>query len=133
MNQFIKTLLNLAAGMFVIYCCSVNANNEFEELQKSAKKGQADAQTKLGVMYEKGVGVTKNYKKAIEWYKKAAEQEFAEAQYNLGVIYQEGRQGIIKDYTKAINWYKKAVAQGLANAKQNLNILLRKDSPDSPA
>jgi len=41
---------------------------------KSAEQGDADAQYELGILYEKGRGVPKNYTKAAEWFAKAAAQ-----------------------------------------------------------
>ena len=42
-----------------------------------AEKGDARAQTKLGWMYYRGMVVTKDYKKAVKWYRKAAKQGHA--------------------------------------------------------
>lgn len=40
-----------------------------------ADKGNADAQSYLGVMYEKGWGVpAKDYAEALKWYRTAADQ-----------------------------------------------------------
>ena len=39
-----------------------------------ARNGNALAQNNLGVMYQNGHGVTKDNKKAVEWYTKAAEK-----------------------------------------------------------
>ena len=51
-----------------------------------------------------GDGVTKDYKKAVEWYTKAVEQGYARGQCNLGVMYENGY-GVTKDYKKAVGWY----------------------------
>ena len=40
--------------------------------QRSAKGGNTDAQYELGYMYHNGIGVSKDYAKAAEWYRKAA-------------------------------------------------------------
>ncbi len=52
-------------------------------------------------MYRNGKGVTKDYKKAVEWYTKAAEQGDAYGQCNLGTMYLFGN-GVTKDYKKAV-------------------------------
>ena len=57
------------------------------ELTPLAEHGNANAQTGLGVMYEKGKGVPRNYKTAVKWHRLAAEQGLAPAQYNLGLMY----------------------------------------------
>ena len=41
---------------------------------KSAAQGYANAEINLGILYEDGLGVTKDISKAIEWYTKAAEK-----------------------------------------------------------
>lgn len=92
-----------------------------KELAKAAIQGNADAQYSLGVRYDKGLGVTIDEVKAVEWYRKAAEQGHVSAQYNLGVSYDNG-QGIVKDETKAVEWYGKAAEQGHARAQYNLGV-----------
>ena len=59
-------------------------------LFKSAEQGDASAQYKLGLIYAIGYGVTKDYKKAANWFRKAEDQGDASAQYNLGAMYYNG-------------------------------------------
>ena len=90
-----------------------------------AKKGFAQAQYNLGVMYGNGKGVAKNYSKAIKWWNLAADQGNDKAQYNLGVMYEEGK-GVKKNLKTAKKWFQLASNQGLAKAKEKLNLLLNK-------
>jgi hypothetical protein len=78
-----------------------------------ANEGDKVAQTYVGEIYEKGLGVQPDYALALEWYRKAAEQGYARAQINLGYLYELGM-GIGKDPATALNWYRKAA--GLSNA-----------------
>jgi TPR repeat protein len=55
-----------------------------------AEQGNAKAQDKLGIMYDKGLGVLENDRTASSWYVKAAEQGDANAQYNLARMYHSG-------------------------------------------
>ena len=55
-----------------------------------AEKGDARAQTKLGWMYYRGMVVTKDYKKAVKWYRKAAKQVHADAQSVLALMSRVG-------------------------------------------
>ena len=89
------------------------------ELRPLAKQGDANAQYKLGFMYDKGLGVPLDYARAGEWYLKAPEQGDADAQYNLGVMYDHGR-GVPQDDAEAVGWYRKAAEQGYAKAQFNL-------------
>ena len=68
--------------------------------------------------------MTKDYDKAVEWYRKAAEQGHNWAQNNLGNCYYNGK-GVPQDYAKAVDWYRKAAEQGLANAQNNLGNCYR--------
>ena len=87
-----------------------------------AEKGNASAQTNLGVMYRTGKGVPKDYAEAVEWYRLAAEQGYAEGQTNLGVMHEKG-QGVTQDYAEAAKWYRLAAEQGHASAQTNLGVM----------
>ena len=69
-------------------------------LQELAQQGKAEAQNKLGAMYENGVYVTKDYQKAYEWFEKAARQNYAKSQANIGRLYTQGL-GVTQDYNEA--------------------------------
>ena len=79
----------------------------FSWFKKSAEQGFANAQCKLGVMYDEGKGVAQDYKQAFSWYKKSAEQGYAYAQLQLGGMYFNGK-GVAKDDKQSSYWYNKA-------------------------
>ena len=91
-------------------------------IHEAAGQGDAQAQNNLGVLYERGQGVTQVYEAAAQWYSKAAEQGLALAQYNLGVLYARG-QGVEQDFAVAAEWFRKAAEQGDAQAQFNLSVL----------
>jgi S1-C subfamily serine protease len=93
-----------------------------------AEQGHPSAQNNLGVMYDKGQGVTKDYETAVKWYRLAAEQGLASAQKNLGVMYYQG-QGVIKDYSLAYMWWNIATSQGNEGAIKGRDIVGGKMSP----
>jgi TPR repeat protein len=68
-----------------------------------ASRGNARAQTQLGVMYEYGRGVPQNYLAAVHWYQCAAEQGDANGQYLLGLMYEKGH-GVPQSDTLAYMW-----------------------------
>ena len=72
-----------------------------------AQGGSAEAQTQVGEIYEKGMGVEPDFDIAAVWYKKAAKQGYSRAQINLGYMYEKGL-GVDQNITKAMNWYRKA-------------------------
>jgi TPR repeat protein len=51
--------------------------------RSSAEKGFAQAEFNLARMYEKGKGVEKNMKLALDYYQRAANQGLLEAQQRL--------------------------------------------------
>ena len=81
-------------------------------------------------MYDKGLGVAKNYQQAVAWYQKAANQGYAKAQNNLGTMYANG-QGVAQDYQQAKALWQKVLAQpdtpdnakAKAKARDNLQKL----------
>jgi len=87
-----------------------------------AEKGLPEAQFNLGLLYDNGQGVPRNYAEALTWYRKAAEQGNGKGQYSLGMMYYNG-QGVPKDYSEAMKWYRKAAEQGFAEAQYNLGNL----------
>ena len=73
--------------------------------------GDVRAKYSLGCCYENGIGVGKDYDKAVKWYREAAEQGDARAQACLGVCYKTGR-GVAEDVGEAVKWWRKAAEQG---------------------
>ena len=70
---------------------SVKKDNN-KVLRKTAEKGDADAQYRLGSWYyDGGDGIscanTSDRDEAIKWFRKAAGQEHVEAQFILGFCY----------------------------------------------
>lgn len=72
-----------------------------------AEQGDADAQNRLGEIYERGLGAGPDYSQAAAWYRRAAEQGLEKAQINLGFMYEKGR-GVPRDPALALEWYRKA-------------------------
>ena len=72
-----------------------------------ASQGNIEAQTYMGYLYEKGLGVTQSYPEAISWYEKAGNQGSFRAQHSLGMLYFMG-QGITLNYAAAYEWFIRA-------------------------
>jgi TPR repeat protein len=81
-------------------------------------------QTRIGNRHREGNGVSKNYTKAVYWYRKAAEQGFAGAQNNLAFMYEQGF-GVPKDESEAAKWYRRAAVQKDAYAQHSLGRMYR--------
>ncbi|MBS7256358.1 T9SS type A sorting domain-containing protein [Flavobacterium branchiicola] len=55
---------------------------------KLAEKGNVESMNSLGLIYNKGIGGTKNEELGKEWLERAANAGYSKARYNLGVISQ---------------------------------------------
>ncbi|MFC1835414.1 tetratricopeptide repeat protein [Thermodesulfobacteriota bacterium] len=63
---------------------TVDVNQKWEQVVKLAKKGDAEAQHTLGVLYSIGLGVSKSHKSAFKWHRKAAKQQHLDSQFCPG-------------------------------------------------
>jgi TPR repeat protein len=100
----------------------VTAMKEYRPL---AERGNAEAQYRVGRMYEFGQGVAQDKAQGIAWIRKAAAQNHIDAQQELGVIYAIG-DGVKQDDVQAVEWFRKAALQGDAMAQYNLGLLYAK-------
>lgn len=105
----------------------------YQELAKKlsvlAEKGDAKSQYHLGVLYNDGKGVPKDYEQAAAWYLKAAVQGHSKAQLYLGLLYQNGR-GVPRNYKQAAQWLMNSAEQGEQKAQYYLGKLYYKKLGD---
>ena len=94
----------------------------YELLLPLAKANHPDAQYRLAIMSQNGLGMVKNTKEAVRWMKAAADQGFGLAQHGLGYMYLEG-DGVEKNETQAVAWFRLAAEQDLAGAQAMLGTL----------
>jgi TPR repeat protein len=88
-----------------------------------AEAGNAEAQFRIGRLYDFGEGVEKNYDKGIRWYKAADTNNHLSATFNLGhLLYWEGRGN--EDKRLAIDLLNKAAMKGHIDAQLHLGISL---------
>ena len=133
---FDRILLALAAAM----CCSVAVaglnegldalrRNDFasaaRELRPLAEAGDAEAQYRIGLMYEYGKGYPQDKAQGIVWLRKAAGHNHAAAQTELGILYVTG-DGVTEDDAQAVAWFQKAAPLGNTTAQYNLGLLYAK-------
>ncbi|WP_208248887.1 peptidoglycan-binding protein [Rhizobium sp. T1470] len=90
--------------------------------QLAADKGFAQAEYRLGNIYEKGTGIDRDIAKAKQYYEQAANQGNASAMHNLAVLYASGALGQ-QDYKAAADWFVKAANLGITDSQFNLAIL----------
>jgi uncharacterized protein len=87
-----------------------------------AKNGDRAAQTLLGEIYSKGLGVPEDPKAAADWYAMAAKSGDPLATFELALMYEEGR-GVEKDRKRSAELFKTAADAGNPMAKYNLGLL----------
>jgi TPR repeat protein len=132
----LRTLLAIAA----ILCCNAavagleegyealirkDYATAIKEYRPLAERGNAEAQYRIGRMYEFGQGYRQDKPQGIAWIRKAAAQNHADAQQELGVIYATG-DGVKQDDVQAVAWFRKAATSGNATAQYNLGLLYAK-------
>ena len=88
-------------------------------LKRAVAVGNPYAQNAVGFCFQNGLGVPKDYYKAVFWYRKAAEQDNAAAQHHLASCYEWGL-GVDKNLLEAFKWVKKAAMQGKCQAQITL-------------
>jgi TPR repeat protein len=88
-----------------------------------AKSGDAAAQTLLGVLLSRGLGIKQDIPAAIDWYGLAGKAGDREALYSLGQLYLDG-EGVAADPAKAAGYFKQAADLGNAAAARELGYLL---------
>lgn len=75
--------------------------------RQAAESGDVEAQTNVGEIYERGMGVAPDHAEAAKWYRKAADKNYARALFNLGTLYEQGL-GVPQDGLEALNLYRRA-------------------------
>lgn len=79
----VLSMLLLLTVVFFAEVSSVQADGLFDFQMKLAKKGNPEAQFKVGEMYETGFGVKTDMKEAETWITRAAKQGHETAKYKL--------------------------------------------------
>jgi TPR repeat protein len=99
-----------------------NFSKALQLLTPLAEDGNPEAQYRLGMIYQNGLGKVKNLEYAKKYMSAAAQQNHAYAQHGLGVMYLYG-EGVEKDESKALEWFRKAAEQGLSGSQMTLGMM----------
>ncbi|WP_336741779.1 hypothetical protein [Aureimonas altamirensis] len=114
-----------AAAMTAIGAAAIERGATAEGLSwlgQAARRGYAPAQYRLGSLYERGVGVSKDLSLARDWYLVAARAGNVRAMHNLAVIDISGLAGPA-DRGAAADWFRMAAERGMADSQFNLAVL----------
>jgi len=102
-----KSDCGIRGGEFVLFDRS-DYGTALQTLLPQARAGDPVAQTYVGEIYERGLGIPgPDYAAAAEWYRKAAESGHRPAQTSLGSLYERGL-GVRQDKSAALDWYRRA-------------------------
>lgn len=102
--------MNLASGIAAFE--AKEFRRSLQLLQPLAEKGEPEAQYRLAVQYQAGLGVVQNPLQAYHWMRAAAEQDHGLALHGLGIMYLYG-ECVDKNESEAARWLERAAGQGL--------------------
>ena len=94
-------------------------------LREAADHNVAVAQTDLGSMYEKGLGVPGNFAEALFWYERAASAGHIAAHGDAARILTGSGYGKITHFARAADHWREAAAAGDSDAAFKLAIAIR--------
>ena len=101
---------------------STGPEEPLKRYQLLAARGYSESQYELGVRYEEGLGVERDFAEAAKWYRLSAEQGNALAQFKLGLMHAEGK-GMPQDDDRAVGLYLLAANQGMPAAQNYLGVM----------
>lgn len=100
----------------------------FKLLKPLAHAGNADAQTGLGFLLSRGLGVATDLEAAHDWFSKAADQGFPLGIFNLARCYAEGA-GVPRDCEKALQLYIRSAQTGDPKRQVDLGAMYAEGAP----
>jgi TPR repeat protein len=87
-----------------------------------ALAGDLDAQHRVAIMFQNGLGVAPNPEGAFKWMRSAAQGGHGLAQHGLGFMYLEG-DCAEQDGEQALHWFTLAAEQGLAGSQTTIAMM----------
>lgn len=101
--------------------CKTAASASFAESFRRATTKHASGvdMHNVGACYEQGVGVPKNDKEAVRWFRAAADAGFMRANFCLGNCYADGR-GVTQDHAESVRLFQLAAQAGDVDAQYAL-------------
>ncbi|HSS63494.1 MAG TPA: tetratricopeptide repeat protein [Gammaproteobacteria bacterium] len=105
--------MDLASGIAAFE--SKEFRRSLQLLQPLAENGNPEAQYRLAVQYQAGLGVVPNELQAYRWMREAAAQNHDLAMHALGIMYLYG-ECVEKNEREAAKWLQRAADLGLAGS-----------------
>jgi uncharacterized protein len=113
-----------------------NPERAVDWLSRAVNQRHGAAFFPLSDLYERGVGVPRDLKKADELLRQAAELGVPQAQLRIARHYLTGASGhaFPQDYRMALGWFKRAAGHGIAEAQYEVGVRYEQnegvDAPD---
>lgn len=114
--------LNMELGSGIAAFEAKEFRRAMQLLEPLAEAGEPEAQFRVAIMCQNGLGCAPNEIMAFKWMRAAAEQELGLAQHGLGVMYLYG-ECVEKDEARAFTWFEQAAAQGLAGSLTTMAMM----------
>tara|TARA_B100001094_G_scaffold330272_1_gene395093 strand:- start:3022 stop:5133 length:2112 start_codon:yes stop_codon:yes gene_type:complete len=110
------------------YWGSLNIQDKYWErgvywLKKAAAQNYPQAESHLGYLYQKGIGMTANKTESKHYFLQAAQHHDIDGQYQIGQILEEEH----ADMSEVIKWYELAAKQGQVQAQVRLGKIYLRD------
>jgi len=106
--------------------------SQIERFLCAAKKGNANAQFKLGIFRYTGCGLPQDTSKAVRWFHMAAKRGHIEAQVYLGRSHFSER-GVYKNIESAYAWFDQSAMNGCEKAKNWQATISQQMTPEELA
>lgn len=91
-------------------------------LEQLARKGDARAMNRLGLIFDRGLGAEPDAGRAVYWFARAAAAGDPAGMANYGRMLQQGK-GVSPDAREAARWLYMAAKQGQREAQYNLGLM----------
>lgn len=104
------------------YATTTESSSGLDSLRQAAINGDADAQWRLGVALDQGIGIAPDIAEAVTWFQKAMEKGNAKAHASMAMMYAMGR-GVPVDYIRSRELYSQAARLGEPHGFYGIGIL----------
>ncbi len=94
----------------------------FAFVEEAAVSDDPEALEYLAWCFDEGRGVSRDARRAVEYFRQSASAGLPYAQWRLGVMLDEG-DGTLADPAEAVEWFKKAIGQKSARAHASMAVM----------
>jgi TPR repeat protein len=131
-----RTLVTITAvaGLCLASCAEAQSAELTQKLEKAARSGDSEANYHLGMIYNNGLGVTQDAKRAFAYFKQAAEAGDPLGAYKVGCYYAGQFEGVVAvDQEQALRYKLKAAEAGYKLAQLDVGIIYAQRKDYGPA